>query len=103
MVTLKIIGCLILGLYGLYLAVGLAISLPEILRVIDVITNAPLKLEKIPESEYEMYRAPLPEVIKQIPGLLKDWWNNTVLWTCLPFVVMYALMYALVAKTEEST
>ncbi len=92
MIFLKIIGCIILGLYGLYLAIGVAIFLPEITLAISLLFTAPLKGTREIPPEHIIYTAPLPKQIKEIPDLLKDWGKSTIFWIIFPFLVIMALL-----------
>jgi len=93
MIIVKIVGGILVGFYGLYLLVGLLILLPEIFWALEVILRAPHKLKEIPESEYELYRAPLAEVFREITELLKDWVLGTYHWIIFPFLVIKVLIF----------
>ena len=92
MIILKIIGYSIIGLYGLYLIIGFIFILPEIVWAISILMTAPLKAPKELPPEHVVYIAPLPELIKQIPELLQDWFKSAIFWIILPFLIIKTLL-----------
>lgn len=98
MIVLKIIGILIVGIYALWLAVGFFFLSLEISEVMISLLCAPLKKSKEKPSKYTYYDPPLWEQIKEIPGLLKEWFFGTIMWICLPFQAVWVLA---TSKPEE--